>query len=69
MHPQDPIDDSSATGDLPRKAAGGLTVAGYFVILVGCAFAIFYSYKASRENVAASTEQTNHLPTERSSPT
>ena len=57
MHPQDPIDDLSATGDPPRKAAGGLTVADYFVILVGCAFAIFYSYKASRENVPASTEQ------------
>ena len=57
MHPQGPIDNSPATGDPPRKAAGGLTVAGYFVILVGCAFAIFYTYQASRENVPPSTEQ------------
>src|SRR5438132_4146350 len=70
MHPQDPIDDSPAAGDPPRKAAGGLTVAGYFVILVGCAFAIFYTYQASRENVPASTEQsqTTSGPSDRASP-
>jgi cytochrome c len=51
MGPDDPIDDSLGS---PRKVP---TFVGYFVILVGCLFAIFYTYKASRENAPAPMEQ------------
>ena len=50
MSPDDPIDDA------PRKA-GVPTFVGYFVILVGCLFAIFYAYEASRENAPTPMEQ------------
>ena len=53
MGPDDPIDESL---DSPRKA-GVPSFVGYFVILVGCLFAIFYAYKASRENVPTPMEQ------------
>ena len=51
MGPDDPIDDSLGS---PRKVP---TFVGYFVIFVGCLFAIFYTYKASRENAPAPMEQ------------
>ena len=51
MGPDDPIDDSLGS---PRKVP---TFVGYFVILVGCLFAIFYTYKASREIAPAPMEQ------------
>ena len=51
MGPDDPSDDFSGS---PRKVPSS---AGYFVILVGCLFAIFYTYKASREIAPAPMEQ------------
>jgi cytochrome c len=53
MRPDDPNGDSL---DTPPKATGP-TFAGYVVILVGCLFAIFYTYKASREDAPAPMEQ------------
>jgi cytochrome c len=59
MGPDDPIDDSLGS---PRKVPAFV---GYFVLLVGCFFAIFYAYKASRENAPAPMEQAQ--PTSRES--
>ena len=59
MGPDDPNDDSLGS---PRKVP---TFVGYFVILVGCLFAIFYTYKASREDAPAPMEQGQ--PTSRAS--
>jgi cytochrome c2 len=58
MGPDDPNDDSLGARKVP-------TFVGYFVILVGCLFAIFYTYKASREDAPAPMEQGQ--PTSRAS--
>ena len=51
MGPEDPIDNSLST---PLKVPPFVT---YLVILVGCLFAIFYTYKASSEHAPAPMEQ------------
>lgn len=47
MGPEDPIDNSLSS---PLKVPPFVT---YLVILVGCLFAIFYTYKASSEHAPA----------------
>ena len=61
MRPDDRDEDLL---DTPPQARGA-TFAGYVVILVGCLFAIFYTYKASREDAPAPMEQGQ--PTSRAS--
>ena len=60
MRPDDRDENSL---DTPPQARGA-TFAGYVVILVGCLFAIFYTYKASREDAPAPMDKANQ-PRER----
>jgi len=56
MRPDDAIEDSLDARKSSRKA-GAPNFAGYVIILAGCVFAIFYTYKASRENTPATIEK------------
>jgi cytochrome c len=51
MNPDDPIDNPLGS---PLKVP---SFVGYVVVLVGCLFALFYTYETSRESAPAPTQQ------------